>query len=122
MRPSALAGVGAHPTKRRFSPDAAPATWPQGPRGIAAAGGGFPVRIRGAIVGVAACSGWTEEGEHALAAEASTRWRRVSALDPPTADDFLSRLLLCRSEPTYAEAVLTRTPPSTAPAHDDEAR
>jgi uncharacterized protein (UPF0303 family) len=43
------------------------------PRFVAAAGGGFPIRIRGAIVGVVACSGWTEEGEHALAAEA-VRW------------------------------------------------
>ena len=43
------------------------------PRFVAAAGGGFPVRIRGAIVGVVACSGWTEEGEHALGAEAVRR-------------------------------------------------
>ncbi len=43
------------------------------PRGIAAAGGGFPIRVRGSIVGVVACSGWTEEGEHALGVE-SVRW------------------------------------------------
>lgn len=43
------------------------------PRMIAAAGGGFPIRIRGAIVGVVACSGWTEEGEHALGVE-GVRW------------------------------------------------
>ncbi|MBW4043330.1 MAG: hypothetical protein HIU86_14635 [Acidobacteria bacterium] len=43
------------------------------PRGIAAAGGGFPIRVRGSIVGVVACSGWTEEGEHALGVEA-VRW------------------------------------------------
>jgi uncharacterized protein (UPF0303 family) len=42
----------------------------QDSRQIAAAGGGFPIRIRGAIVGVACCSGWTEEGEHGLAFEA----------------------------------------------------
>jgi uncharacterized protein (UPF0303 family) len=58
--------------KRRFSasdPDF-PARLLQDPRGLAAAGGGFPIRVRGAIVGVASCSGWTEEGEHALALEA----------------------------------------------------
>jgi uncharacterized protein (UPF0303 family) len=58
--------------KTRFSANdpGFPARLLQDPRGLAAAGGGFPIRIRGAIVGVVCCSGWTEEGEHELALEA----------------------------------------------------
>jgi uncharacterized protein (UPF0303 family) len=58
--------------KTRFSANdpGFPARLLQDPRGLAAAGGGFPIRVRGAIVGVVCCSGWTEEGEHELAAEA----------------------------------------------------
>jgi uncharacterized protein (UPF0303 family) len=39
------------------------------PREVMAAGGGMPIRIGEAPVGVIAFSGWHEEGEHALAAE-----------------------------------------------------
>jgi uncharacterized protein (UPF0303 family) len=38
----------------------------------AAAGGGFPIRVRGLLVGAIAVSGWNEAGEHALAVEAIT--------------------------------------------------
>ena len=60
--------------KHRFAPGADDfQRFLSDPRGIAAAGGGFPIRVRGSIVGVVACSGWTEEGEHSLGAEA-VRW------------------------------------------------
>ncbi len=36
----------------------------------AAAGGGFPIRVDGLLVGAIAVSGWNEPGEHALAVEA----------------------------------------------------
>lgn len=40
------------------------------PHVIMAAGGGFPIRIRGSLVGVIAISGWHEAGEHQLAVAA----------------------------------------------------
>jgi uncharacterized protein (UPF0303 family) len=40
------------------------------PELYAAAGGGFPIRVHGLIVGAIAVSGWHEQGEHALAVEA----------------------------------------------------
>lgn len=40
------------------------------PRELMAAGGGMPIRVGDAPVGVIAFSGWHEEGEHALAVEA----------------------------------------------------
>ncbi|HEX3678805.1 MAG TPA: heme-binding protein, partial [Galbitalea sp.] len=39
------------------------------PTHYAAAGGGFPVRAGGMLVGAVAVSGWHERGEHALAVE-----------------------------------------------------
>jgi uncharacterized protein (UPF0303 family) len=57
--------------KHRLAPDAEGfARFLADPRFIAAAGGGFPIRVRGSLVGVVACSGWTEEGEHRFAADA----------------------------------------------------
>ena len=41
----------------------------------AAAGGGFPIRVGGMLVGAIAVSGWHEDGEHALAVEAITALR-----------------------------------------------
>jgi uncharacterized protein (UPF0303 family) len=40
------------------------------PREVMAAGGGMPIRVGDAPVGVIAFSGWHESGEHALAVEA----------------------------------------------------
>lgn len=50
------------------------------PNLYAAAGGGFPIRVSGMLVGAIAVSGWHEEGEHALAVEAlgALRDRQVS--------------------------------------------
>jgi uncharacterized protein (UPF0303 family) len=39
------------------------------PRHLMAAGGGMPIRVGEALVGVIAFSGWHEQGEHALAVE-----------------------------------------------------
>jgi uncharacterized protein (UPF0303 family) len=41
----------------------------------AAAGGGFPIRVGGMLVGAIAVSGWNELGEHSLAVEAITALR-----------------------------------------------
>jgi uncharacterized protein (UPF0303 family) len=41
----------------------------------AAAGGGFPIRVGGVLVGAIAVSGWHEDGEHALAVEAISALR-----------------------------------------------
>ena len=45
------------------------------PNLYAAAGGGFPIRARGMLVGAIAVSGRNEPGEHALAVEAITTLR-----------------------------------------------
>jgi uncharacterized protein (UPF0303 family) len=42
------------------------------PAHYAAAGGGFPVRASGMLIGAVAVSGWHEQGEHALAVESLT--------------------------------------------------
>ena len=45
------------------------------PHLYAAAGGGFPIRVHGMLVGAIAVSGWHEDGEHALGVEAITALR-----------------------------------------------